>query len=92
MRVLESINELLYPTDQESQRNANTFLTKWQQTIEAWTESHSILHGDFPPEAKFIAAQTLRMKVLYDSYQLPSHCVLKLCESLLAYLNNDDLP
>lgn len=92
MVVLEHINTLLSSTDVEARRKANEFLMKWQQSVEAWQETHTILGGGFPLEAKFIAAQTLRVKLMYDYYQLPQGSVGKLCEILMVYLADTSLP
>ncbi|KAK2195535.1 bifunctional Armadillo-like helical/Armadillo-type fold [Babesia duncani] len=92
MIVLEHINALLSSTDTEARRNANNFLMQWQQTVDAWSQSHVILHGNFPMEAKLIAAQTMRIKVMYDFYQLPPDQMSQLCESILSYLRDESLP
>ncbi|KAK1443722.1 transportin 3 and importin 13 like protein [Babesia gibsoni] len=92
MIVLEHINTLLCSADAEARRRANDFLMKWQQSIEAWAEAHAIIEGGFPLEAKFIAAQTLRAKMMYDFYQLPLESIGKLGEILMAYLSNTSFP
>ncbi|GIX63728.1 transportin-3 [Babesia caballi] len=104
MIVLEHISTLLCSSEAEARRNAyvqhtenkrrrrNEFLVKWQQSVEAWQEAHAIIAGGYPPEAKLIAAQTLRTKLMYDFYQLPPDSVEKLCEILMSYLAEPTLP
>lgn len=67
MVVLEHINTLLSSTDVEARRKAyvlpivkendrslrNEFLMKWQQSVEAWQETHTILGGGFPLEVRY---------------------------------------
>ncbi|GFE54902.1 nuclear localization sequence binding protein [Babesia ovis] len=92
MIVLEHISTLLGSADADARRKANGFLVKWQQSVEAWQEAHNIIDGSYPAEAKLIAAQTLRTKLMYDFYQLPSESVEKLCEVLMSYLAEPTLP
>ncbi|CDR94091.1 hypothetical protein, conserved [Babesia bigemina] len=92
MIVLEHISTLLCSADAEARRRANEYLVKWQQSVEAWQEAHALIAGNYPVEAKLIGAQTLRTKLMYDFYQLPAESVEQLCEILMSYLADPNLP
>ncbi|KAI5452636.1 Nuclear import receptor [Naganishia albida] len=85
--ALLAIHALFHDPDAQAKKRANEWLSEFQHTSEAWQTCHTLLTAqDAPQEAKMVAAQTLRSKVVYDISQLPRESLLPLRDSLLQSL------
>ncbi|KAJ9101702.1 hypothetical protein QFC21_003040 [Naganishia friedmannii] len=87
--TLLAIQALFHDPDQQAKRRANEWLSEFQHTNEAWQTCHTLLTAPkAPQEARMVAAQTIRSKVVYDLSQLPKESLLPLRDSLLQSLTH----
>ena len=81
------LSTLYSSTDNESIRESSRQLNEWQQTPEAWAQTHALLStAGLQPEFYYFFAQTLKTKIQYDMYQLPADSYLSLRDSLMQKL------
>jgi transportin-3 len=94
--LLQAVDALYHNSDQKVKDAANKWLEEWQQKLEAWQVSNSVLHNPSTSlEAHYFCAQTLRTKVICMlqngvwlptmSFWLPNHHY-QLCVSTRLYL------
>ncbi|KAK2080120.1 hypothetical protein QBZ16_002516 [Prototheca wickerhamii] len=82
-QLLQAVHALYQVPDPHVKEQANAWLESWQQSVEAWTVSDSVLNRpDSPLEARYLCAQTLRTKISRDFDELPPQAVASLRESL----------
>eukprot|EP00916_Digyalum_oweni_P000545 GHVL01001105.1.p1 GENE.GHVL01001105.1~~GHVL01001105.1.p1 ORF type:complete len:678 (-),score=139.04 GHVL01001105.1:301-2334(-) len=74
--------------DSAQKKEAEIFLTNWQQQVEAWQICDQILCSDAEVEGyvSFFAAQTYRTKIQYDFYQLPTESYNNIKASLITHI------
>lgn len=88
-QALQALQALYSPSDSATKKQADDWLTKFQQTPAAWQVADSILsRQDLPIQFRFFAAQTMRTKVQFDFYELPTEAYVNLRDSLLNYIGN----
>ena len=82
---IASLLATLYSSnDNASIQDASRKLNDWQQTPEAWTQTHALLSTPgLQSELYYFFAQTLKSKIQYDMYQLPVGSYLSLRDSLV---------
>ncbi|KAI9663048.1 MAG: Nuclear import receptor [Bathelium mastoideum] len=85
--VLAAVTTMQSNVDRAQKGKAHEFLEQFQKSTDAWTATFSILQlPTATPEAKLFAASTLKGKIIYDLYQLPSETMARLRDSLLSLL------
>ncbi|KAL2608832.1 hypothetical protein R1flu_027405 [Riccia fluitans] len=85
--LLEALQALYHHPDPAVRTAANQWLEQFQQTMEAWQVSDSVLHDPNSSfEALYFCAQTIRTKVQRDYEDLPPSSPLSLRNSLLTLL------
>eukprot|EP01068_Selenidium_serpulae_P000562 Selendium_serpulae@DN10956_c0_g1_i1.p1 len=68
-------------------KDADTWLRKWQQSPESWQTAHHLLSDPTVGlTVHYLAAQTLRTKVMFDFVELPLDCHRSLCDSILGHI------
>lgn len=91
--ALLAVQTLFQNPDNEEKKRANEWLSEFQHTSEAWQTCHAILTSpEAPTEARMMAAQTLRSKVVYDLDQLPKNSLPALRDSFLQSLQTFSSP
>mmetsp|Transcript_88253 Transcript_88253/g.263153 ORF Transcript_88253/g.263153 Transcript_88253/m.263153 type:complete len:960 (-) Transcript_88253:318-3197(-) len=92
-QALQALQALYSSADPGTITEANEWLTKFQQTPAAWQVSDQILsQADMPVQFRFFAAQTMRTKVQFDFYELPSESYGSLRDSLLNHIDRFRAP
>jgi len=92
-QTLQALQALYVGTDPAMKKQADDWLTQFQQTPVAWQVSDQILtRTDAPPEFRFFAAQTMRTKVQFDFYELPADSYGGLRDSLLNHIERFAAP
>eukprot|EP00850_Spirogloea_muscicola_P000526 SM000002S05606 [mRNA] locus=s2:1152982:1161233:- [translate_table: standard] len=85
--LLQALQALYHHPDPEVRSAANRWLEDFQQTVEAWQVSDSLLHSPTSSlEVQYFCAQTLRTKIQRDFEELPPGAPVSLRDSLLALL------
>lgn len=85
--VITALQHLYKSPDDNLRKEANDWLIQFQQTAEAWQVADAILrNAEQPTEHRFFAAQTLRTKVQFDIYSLPTEHHGSLRDSLLHHI------
>eukprot|EP00850_Spirogloea_muscicola_P015941 SM000126S26317 [mRNA] locus=s126:109074:117426:- [translate_table: standard] len=85
--LLQALQALYHHPDPEVRSAANRWLEDFQQTVEAWQVSDSLLHSSSSSlEVQYFCAQTLRTKIQRDFEELPPGAPVSLRDSLLALL------
>ncbi|KAL3676845.1 hypothetical protein R1sor_026793 [Riccia sorocarpa] len=85
--LLEALQALYHHPDPSVRTAANQWLEQFQQTMEAWQVSDSVLHDPSSSlEALYFCALTIRTKVQRDYEDLPPSAPLSLRNSLLTLL------
>jgi len=86
--VLQALHVLHNAPDPATKKEADDYLTKFQQKVEAWSVADAILRqSDAPISTHFFAAQTMRTKVQFDFYELPADSYVSLRDSLLGHIS-----
>jgi len=92
-QAVQALQALYSSPDPAVKKQADDWLTKFQQTPEAWQVADKILSsGDSPVQYRFFAAQTLRTKVQFDFYELPEGSYGSLRDSLLNHIDRFRAP
>ncbi|CAE8742581.1 unnamed protein product, partial [Polarella glacialis] len=87
-QALQALQALYSSPDPATKKEADDWLTKFQQTPAAWQVVDSLLSsGDAPMQFRFFAAQTMRTKVQFDFYELPAESYGSLRDSLLGHID-----
>jgi len=87
-QALQALQALYNASDPATKKQADDWLTKFQQTPAAWQVADSILsRTDLPIQFRFFAAQTMRTKVQFDFYELPADSYGSLRDSLLNHID-----
>jgi len=90
---LEALQALYSSPDPLTKKQADDWLTKFQQTPQAWQVADQLLsRGDAPVQFRFFAAQTLRTKLQFDFYELPAESYGSLRDSLLSHIDRFQAP
>jgi len=92
-QALQALQALYNASDPTTKKQADDWLTKFQQTPAAWQVSDAILsRSDCPVQFRFFAAQTMRTKVQFDFYELPAESYGSLRDSLLRHIDTFRAP
>ncbi|CAL1144993.1 unnamed protein product [Cladocopium goreaui] len=87
-QALPALHALYSETDPTTKKQADEWLTKFQQTPAAWQVSDQLLSSsDAPMQFRFFAAQTIRTKVQFDFYELPADSYGSLRDSMLNHID-----
>jgi len=88
-QVVSALEALYGSTDPATKKEADAFLTKFQQTPAGWDVSDRLLREPNVPrvEYRFFAAQTMRTKVQFDFYELPVDSYAGLRDSMLDHID-----
>lgn len=89
---LQALEALYHSPDQATKRQADEWLTTFQQQPQAWQVSDHILTNANSNDVRFFAAQTMRTKVQFDFFQLPAESYTSLRDSLLAHIDRFRAP
>lgn len=89
---LQALEALYHSPDPATKRQADEWLTTFQQQPQAWPVSDQILTNANSPDVRFFAAQTMRTKVQFDFFQLPAASYANLRDSLLAHIDRFRAP
>jgi len=86
---LSALQALFSSPDPATKKEADAFLTKFQQTPVAWEVSDKLLSAADVPmmEYRFFGAQTMRTKVQFDFYELPVESYGALRDSMLNHID-----
>lgn len=86
--VKQALNLLYSSPDPHLRRQADEWLIRWQQAVQAWQVCDQMLsQGEsLPVPCIFFAAQTMRTKIQFDFHELPASSYSSLRESLLRHL------
>ncbi|CAK9092789.1 Transportin-3 (Importin-12) (Imp12) (Transportin-SR) (TRN-SR) [Durusdinium trenchii] len=87
-QVVNALQALYATSDPQTKKQADDWLTKFQQTPAAWQVSDTLLsQADAPMQFRFFAAQTMRTKVQFDFYELPADSYMSLRDSMLVHID-----
>jgi len=87
-QTLQALQALYSSPDPATKKQADDWLTQFQQTPLAWQVSDQILsNNDTLTQFRFFAAQTMRTKVQFDFYELPAESYGSLRDSLLNHID-----
>lgn len=87
-QLLQALQALYTHSDPATTKQANDWLTSFQQSQVAWSVCDQLLnHGEAPTAARIFAAQTMRSKVQFDFYELPVDSYANLRNSLLSHID-----
>jgi transportin-3 len=90
---MQALQALYISPDQALHKQADQWLTQFQQTPAAWQVCDQILsHAETPVQFKFFAAQTMRTKVQFDFYELPAESYASLRDTLLNHVDKFRAP
>ncbi|GBG59060.1 hypothetical protein CBR_g24406 [Chara braunii] len=85
--LLQALQALYHHPDAEFRKAASRWLEDFQQAVDAWQISDSLLHeAGSSLEVQYFCAQTLRTKVQRDFEELPTGAALSLRSSLVSLL------
>jgi transportin-3 len=89
VRAIDTLHKNPDPQkNREDMEKANTWLCKFQNSLEAWEISNQLLHLQRDIETSHFAAQTMRTKIQYSFDELPMATYEALRESLISHLTN----
>lgn len=92
-QALQALQALYGSPDPATKKQADDWLTKFQQTPTAWQVADQILSSaEAPVQFRFFAAQTMRTKVQFDFYELPAESYGNLRDSLLGHIDRFRAP
>lgn len=92
-QALQALQALYSSPDPATKKQADDWLTKFQQTPVAWQVADALLsQQDAPTEFRFFAAQTMRTKVQFDFYELPAESYCSLRDSMLTHIERFRAP
>lgn len=92
-QAIQALQALYSSPDPAIKKQADDWLTQFQQTPPAWQLADQILsNGETPIEYRFFAAQTMRTKVQFDFYELPADSYGSLRDSLLNHIDRFRAP
>jgi transportin-3 len=92
-QCVQALQALYSSPDQAMQKQADAWLCQFQQSPAAWQVCDQILsHADTPVQFRFFAAQTMRTKVQFDFYELPSDSYANLRDTLLSHVDKFRAP
>lgn len=92
-QALQALQALYSSPDPATKKEADEWLTKFQQTPTAWQVADQILSSnEAPVQFRFFAAQTMRTKVQFDWYELPVESYSNLRDSLLGHIDRFRAP
>mmetsp|Transcript_5331 Transcript_5331/g.12828 ORF Transcript_5331/g.12828 Transcript_5331/m.12828 type:complete len:967 (-) Transcript_5331:50-2950(-) len=90
---VQALQALYSSPDPATKKQADDWLTKFQQTPQAWQVADQLLsQGDAPVQFRFFAAQTLRTKLQFDFYELPTDSYGSLRDALLGHIDRFQAP
>jgi len=93
VQAVQALQALYGSTDPATQKQADDWLTQFQQTAAAWKVADEILsRADTPVQFRFFAAHTMRTKVQFDFYELPVNSHVSLRDSLLNHIEKFKAP
>jgi len=85
---VQALQALYSSPDPATKKQADDWLTKFQQTPVAWQVCDQLLsQSDAPMQFRFFAAQTMRSKVQFDFYELPAESYGSLRDSMLGHID-----
>mmetsp|Transcript_74396 Transcript_74396/g.162718 ORF Transcript_74396/g.162718 Transcript_74396/m.162718 type:complete len:954 (+) Transcript_74396:85-2946(+) len=88
-QTLQALNALYNASDHGTKKQADDWLIQFRQTPAAWQVCDTLLsRSDLPVQIRFFAAQTMRTKVQFDFYELPTDSYDSLRSSLLNHISN----
>eukprot|EP00928_Gymnodinium_smaydae_P009867 TRINITY_DN13693_c0_g1_i1.p1 TRINITY_DN13693_c0_g1~~TRINITY_DN13693_c0_g1_i1.p1 ORF type:complete len:950 (+),score=239.04 TRINITY_DN13693_c0_g1_i1:119-2968(+) len=86
-QTLQALQALYSSPDPATKKQADDWLTQFQQTPVAWTVSDQVLtRPETPSQFKFFAAQTMRTKVQFDFHELPAESYCSLRDSIVNHI------